>query len=124
MKNYKFKDLKLGLTASLEKKITSNLVRNFKNTKNCCVTHIAESQKERQKKINELHPEIEIQSFEEIITNSNIDAIVIATSISSHYDLAKLALENEKHVLIEKPMADSLEHAEELLKLSKEKKRE
>ena len=27
-----------------------NLVRNFKNTKNCCVTHIAESQKERQKK--------------------------------------------------------------------------
>jgi predicted dehydrogenase len=98
-----------------------NLVRNFKNIENCCVTHIAESQKDRHKKINELHPEIEIQSFEEIINNSNIDAIVIATSISSHYNLAKLALEKEKHVLIEKPMADSLEHAEKLIKLSKEK---
>ena len=98
-----------------------NLVRNFKNIDNCCVTHIAESQKDRQKKINELHPEIEIQSFDEIIDNHSIDAIVIATSISSHYNLAKLALENEKHVLIEKPMADSLEHAEELIKLSKQK---
>ena len=98
-----------------------NLVRNFKNIENCCVTHIAESQKDRHKKINELHPEIQIQSFEEIINNSNIDAIVIATSISSHYNLAKLALEKEKHILIEKPMADSLEHAEELIKLSKEK---
>ena len=101
----------------------TNLVRNFKNIKNCNVTHIAESQKERHKTINELYPDITISTFNQIITNSNIDAVVIATSISSHYELAKAALENDKHVLIEKPMADSEKNALELIRLSKQQKK-
>jgi predicted dehydrogenase len=44
---------------------------------------------------------------------------VIATSVSSHYKLAKAALENNKHVLIEKPIAYSEKNAQELIKLSK-----
>ena len=96
-----------------------NLVRNFKNIKNCNVTHIAESQKERHDRIHELYPDITISTFNQIITNSNIDAVVIATSISSHYELAKAALENNKHVLIEKPIAYSEKNAQELIKLSK-----
>ena len=100
-----------------------NLVRNFKNIKNCNVTHIAESQKERHDRIHELYPDITISTFNQIITNSNIDAVVIATSISSHYELAKAALENDKHVLIEKPMADSEKNALELIRLSKQQKK-
>jgi len=100
-----------------------NLVRNFKNTKNCNVTHIAESQKERHERIHKLYPDITISTFNQIITNSNIDAVVIATSISSHYELAKAALENDKHVLIEKPMADSEKNALELIRLSKQQKK-
>ena len=97
-----------------------NLVRNFKNIKNCNVTHIAESQKERHGRIHELYPDITISTFDEIIKNSDVDAVVIATHISSHYSLAKKALENDKHVLIEKPMADSVKNALELIRLSKQ----
>ena len=100
-----------------------NLVRNFKNIKNCNVTHIAESEVSRHKQIHELYPDITISTFNQIITNSNIDAVVIATSISSHYELAKAALENDKHVLIEKPMADSEKNALELIRLSKQQKK-
>ena len=100
-----------------------NLVRNFKNIKNCNVTHIAESQKERHERIHKLYPDITISTFNQIITNSNIDAVVIATSISSHYELAKAALENDKHVLIEKPMADSEKNALELIRLSEQQKK-
>ena len=96
-----------------------NLVRNLKNTKNCNVTHIAESEIKKHEQIHELYPDIEIESFDVIIKNSKIDAIVIATSVSSHYELAKAALENNKHVLIEKPIAYSEKNAEELIKLSK-----
>ena len=97
----------------------TNLVRNLQNTKNCNVTHIAESEVSRHKQIHELYPDIEIESFDAIIKNSNIDAVVIATSISSHYELAKAALENDKHVLVEKPMTSSKKNAQELIKLSK-----
>ena len=97
----------------------TNLVRNLQNTKNCNVTHIAESEVSRHKQIHELYPDIEIESFDAIIKNSNIDAVVIATSISSHYELAKAALENDKHVLVEKPMTSSEKNAQELIKLSK-----
>ena len=97
----------------------TNLVRNLQNTKNCNVTHIAESEVSRHKQIHELYPDIEIESFDAIIKNSNIDAVVIATHISSHYELAKAALENDKHVLVEKPMTSSEKNAQELIKLSK-----
>ena len=97
----------------------TNLVRNLQNTKNCNVTHIAESEVSRHKQIHELYPDIEIESFDAIIKNSNIDAVVISTSISSHYELAKAALENDKHVLVEKPMTSSEKNAQELIKLSK-----
>ena len=96
-----------------------NLVRNLKNTKNCNVTHIAESEIKKHEQIHELYPDIEIEPFDAIIKNSKIDAIVIATSVSSHYELAKAALENNKHVLIEKPIAYSEKNAQELIKLSK-----
>ena len=96
-----------------------NLVRNLKNTENCNVTHIAESEIKKHGQIHELYPDIEIEPFDAIIKNSKIDAIVIATSVSSHYELAKAALENNKHVLIEKPIAYSEKNAQELIKLSK-----
>ena len=100
-----------------------NLVRNFKKIKNCNVTHISESQKNKHNLIRKLHPNIEIDSFEKLVKNPEVDAIVIATSISSHYKLAKKALENNKHVLIEKPLAYSVKHSLALIKLSKKRKK-
>jgi predicted dehydrogenase len=53
--------------------------------------------------------------------SSDIDAVAIVTPVSSHYDLAKKALENGKHVFIEKPFAATSAQAEELIELAERK---
>ncbi len=57
----------------------------------------------------------------EVFGDDGLDAVVIATDVSSHYPLAKLALESGKHVFVEKPFASSVEQAEELVELGRSK---
>jgi predicted dehydrogenase len=52
-------------------------------------------------------------------TDSSADAVVIATPLHSHYELVKLALEAGKHVLVEKPLCDSVKRGEELIALAR-----
>ena len=58
---------------------------------------------------------------DDILNNPDIDAVVIATPVFAHYTLAKKALENGKHVLVEKPMTASVAEAEELIALAESK---
>ncbi len=51
---------------------------------------------------------------DDIVDDPNIDAIYLATPVSTHYALVKLALLSGKHVLVEKPLATTVEQAEEL----------
>lgn len=60
-------------------------------------------------------------NFDEVVSNKNINAIVIATPINTHYDMAKKALLANKHVFVEKPLSTSITQAQELLKIAKEK---
>lgn len=62
------------------------------------------------------------ESAREIFDSPNIDAVYIATNNLSHFPLAKNALKAGKHVILEKPVATKVEHAEELVNLAKEKK--
>ena len=55
----------------------------------------------------------------EIFTDKEIDAVIIATPINTHYNLVKKALLSKKHVFIEKPISSTLSNAEELIKLAK-----
>jgi predicted dehydrogenase len=55
----------------------------------------------------------------EVFSNPEIDAVVIATPTSTHYQLAKQALQNKKHVLVEKPLCTSSQETEELIALAK-----
>lgn len=59
-------------------------------------------------------------SFEEILTDPRIDAIVIATQISTHYRLAEAALRAGKHVMVEKPLAASSDQAASLIGIAAE----
>jgi predicted dehydrogenase len=54
----------------------------------------------------------------EVERDPNIDAVVVATPTSTHFDLARRALEAGKHVLVEKPLADSVAHCEVLCELA------
>jgi len=54
-------------------------------------------------------------SFDALIADDEVDALLIATPISTHFDLALAALEAGKHVFVEKPMAGSVEQGEALI---------
>lgn len=68
------------------------------------------------------YPNIELyRDYEKMLKDDTIELVVISTPNHLHFDQAKLALEYDKHVLIEKPFATSYEKALELNALAKEK---
>jgi predicted dehydrogenase len=58
----------------------------------------------------------------EILTSPDIDAVAVITPVWTHYELTKTALENGKHVFVEKPFTASVAQAEELIELAARKK--
>lgn len=99
-----------------------NLVRNFFGIQGCTVKSVADSRPERLKQLNKVFPSIQgVENGNMIITDKGIDAIVIATPVATHFSLARKALTEGKHVLIEKPMTSSAEEAEMLLNLAAQK---
>jgi predicted dehydrogenase len=74
----------------------------------------------RLKHLHALYPEVECSTkYEEMVTRTDIDAVVVATSVRFHYPMAKAALLAGKHTLIEKPMAISTEQCEELIEIAR-----
>jgi len=96
-----------------------NLVRNFYSTPNVNLHTIVDTDADRLKSIPKNYPSVRISSdIDEIFQNTSIDAVVIATPVFTHYDLAKKALLAGKHVLVEKPMTSSSAEAKELIELA------
>lgn len=96
-----------------------NLVRNFLNVNGGTVVSVAENREARIKHLLGLYPGIRVYNDgSELISDPDVDAIVIATPVFSHYDLAKQALLKGKHVLIEKPMTASVTEAQELIEIA------
>jgi predicted dehydrogenase len=101
-----------------------NLIRNFGQIGDCRVVSCSDLSDERLKHVKNLHPNIRTtKDYMEIINDKKIDAVAIATPASMHFDMAKKALLNNKHVLIEKPMTNNAERAEELIAIAKERKK-
>lgn len=99
-----------------------NLVRNFNSLAGVRVLKVADLKPDRTAKVKVQYPHIETtNSPNEVINDPSIDAILIATPINSHYELAKRALLEGKHVLVEKPLAGSSIEAEELVNLAERK---
>jgi len=97
-----------------------NLLRNFVQLEDCFVAAVADGDPKKLETAKKFYPWIEaFSSGETLIEKGNVDAVVIATPISTHYPLAKAALSKGKHVLIEKPMAMTSKQAAELIALSK-----
>ena len=69
-----------------------------------------------------LYPGIQVTAdSSEVMSSKDIDAIAVVTPVWTHYDLAKAALENGKHVFVEKPFTSSVAQAEELIELAARK---
>lgn len=99
-----------------------NLVRNFYSQKNCTIKAVADSRPNRLELIAKSYPSIKaVLNADDIISDSEIDALIIATPVFTHFDLAKKALLQGKHVLLEKPMASSVKECEILIDLARQK---
>jgi predicted dehydrogenase len=97
------------------------LARNLARLSMGRVTHIAELSQERRREAHREHPSTRITDSLDEVLASNVDAVAIATPIRTHYPLARAVLERGKHVLVEKPLADSVAHAEALAALARER---
>ncbi|WP_227657441.1 Gfo/Idh/MocA family protein [Candidatus Magnetaquicoccus inordinatus] len=96
------------------------LYRNFNANPGFVVKTVADQHAQRRNIAKGLHLQLQVISDgEEIAKDPEIDLVVIATPVATHYHLAKLALEHGKHVLVEKPFCSSVSQAEELLELAK-----
>jgi predicted dehydrogenase len=98
-----------------------NLIRNFSANALCKELWVCERDADRLEQIKSRFPQVKAtQSFEEVML-SEVDAVVLATPVGTHFPLAKKALESGKHVFVEKPLASSVAEAEELVQLADEK---
>lgn len=100
-----------------------NLLRNLVSNKRCKVNTVVDLSEERRNYVKGLYPAIEVSDkIESVIENPEIEAVIIATPVASHYDLAIKLLAAGKNVLIEKPMARTVKEVENIGAMAKEKK--
>jgi predicted dehydrogenase len=96
-----------------------NIVRNFSEHQDCKVVAVCDKNSAALARVLGRHPGVRVTTeADEIVISSEIDAVAIVTPVSSHYELAKKALENGKHVFVEKPFTATSAQAEELVELA------
>ncbi|NQU11638.1 Gfo/Idh/MocA family oxidoreductase [bacterium] len=96
-----------------------NLTRNFQEASDSQVVKCCDLNPQRLERAQAKFPGLKVTNeYREILQDPAVDAVAIATPVSTHYPLAKQALEAGKHVLVEKPLTMRVDHAEELVQLA------
>lgn len=98
-----------------------NLVRNFLAQKDVEKVIACDQRTERLDFIKTKSPSVLVTSNYGEMLKSDIDAVVIATPVESHFTLAKQALEAGKHIWVEKPFTSTTQQGEDLLELAEKK---
>jgi predicted dehydrogenase len=99
-----------------------NLLRNLISNKDCVVMMVVDISAERRNFVEGMYSAISVSdNTKEVFEDPDINAIVIATPVASHFNLTMQSLEAGKHVLVEKPMAKTIEEVEEIARLAKKK---
>jgi len=94
-----------------------NLVRNFATLEGVEVAAVADKDPSRVERVRRLYPYVEpFDDGFELIERGGVDAVAIVTPVATHFPLALAALQNGKHVLVEKPLTDNPNTAEQLCK--------
>src|SRR5713226_6908502 len=101
------------------------IARNLDSLPHAVITMVADSDALRLASlaVNQYQSWIRKTTQVEDVFRSDVDGIVIATPVGTHYRLAKEALLHGKHVLVEKPLTANVAEAEELVALAKERER-
>jgi predicted dehydrogenase len=99
-----------------------NVVRNLNQLEQAEVLSVCDKSPAAQKRIQKVFPQVEVTSDPvELMSSAEIDAIAVVTPVWTHYELAKAALENGKHIFVEKPFTSNTAQAEELINLATKK---
>jgi predicted dehydrogenase len=99
-----------------------NIVRNLHSLENCEVVSVCDKNLASLRRANRQYPAIPLTTdCADILTSPHIDAVAVVTPVWTHFALAKAALENGKHVFVEKPFTSSTAQAEELIELADRK---
>jgi predicted dehydrogenase len=101
-----------------------NLLRNFSAQPGCHVKWVAEESAARRQFVELNYPKTSVTSdWTRAISDPEVDAVVVATPAATHYALAMAALERDKHVLVEKPLAMRVHEADELTRVASARSR-
>lgn len=99
-----------------------NLLRNLVTNKDCEVRTVVDLSLERQNFVRSMYPSVKVSNqVDSVLNDSEINAVVIATPVATHFDLTMRVLNAGKHVLVEKPMAVKVDQVVQIDKLAKEK---
>jgi predicted dehydrogenase len=96
-----------------------NLVRALHDVDEAQVSWICDLDENHLERIGRRYPAVaRTTDLDEVLADETVDAIAVATPVSTHFPLAKRALEAGKHVFVEKPLAASTDEAVELAELA------
>lgn len=99
-----------------------NLVRCFSGLDDCKLTAVCDQNIDMLTRITDRYPGVRpVERFESLFDQDLVDAVVLATPTSTHYALAKRALENGLHVFVEKPMAETSQQCRELMSIAEQR---
>jgi len=99
-----------------------NVVRNLQSLQGAQVQAVCDKSPAARQRIHRNHPNIYVTAdAAEVMTSPEIDAVAVVTPVWTHFELAKEALENGKHVFVEKPFTSNTKQAEILIDLAIQK---
>src|SRR6266545_6260910 len=99
-----------------------NLVRNLADAQAFDLSYLCDLRSQPLEALSRRYPGIPCTTqFEEMLKDDSLDAVAIATPVSSHFSLAMAALMAGKHVFVEKPLAASSEQVLQLTEVADEK---
>jgi predicted dehydrogenase len=98
------------------------IVRNFHSLSGACVRLVCDKDPGVLKRARQAYCEVEVTTnVGDILTSPQVDAVAVITPVWTHFDLTKTALENGKHVFVEKPFTTTSEQALQLIELAERK---
>ncbi len=98
-----------------------NLVRNFSGLEDCIVTAVCDLDESARATAGRFYPAVRVVGdVEDLLASDDVDAVAIATPVSSHFPLAQRMIQSGRHVLIEKPMTTTSQEARELISLAED----
>src|SRR5438132_6612850 len=101
-----------------------NLVRNFAEASGSEIVAVSDLQPDRLAKVKSRYPTVRTTTdYHDLLDDDSIDAIAIVTPVSTHFDLARQALEGGKHVFVVKPVAETTVQAAWLVDEARRRKR-